>query len=39
MNVGGTAESAAIKKLGPFDLYHKYLLHPGPKAEGNWQVH
>lgn len=39
MNVGGTAESAAIKELEPFDLYDKYLLHPRPKAEGNRQVH
>lgn len=37
MNVGESAESA-VQHLGPLDVYEKYLLHSGHKAEGKWQV-
>lgn len=37
MNVGESAESA-VQHLGPLDVYEKYLLYSGHKAEGNWQV-
>lgn len=33
MNVGESAESA-VQHLGPLDVYEKYLLYSGHKAEG-----